>query len=580
MAQLSLAESNVSKPGRMRSAFADRNLVLGLLMVAAIVPFTLGPVAYMFVESFDVANVANPYKFGLDGWADVFGNPRTWSAVVYSFVLAVRVPIAIVVAFVISWLLIRVEIPGRRFIEITLWFGFFLPAVPIVMGWILLLDAHYGLINALLEKLPFVTGPVFSVESIGGIIWVHLALTTVPIMVILLTPAFRQLDSAFEEAADVAGAGTWTALRRITIPLLVPAMLTAFVAALVRSLETFEVEQILGTPAGINVYATRIFTLVNWDPPLFPQAMALSTLFLAILIGLSLFYQRYLIHTGSRPTISGRGVRLHARPKSWWVYLASALVIGYTCFSVILPLIVLVLGSFTKLFGFFFLKDPWTTQHWLSVLGDPRFAQATINSIGLGLAVGIFSILVFALIAWVLVRTDIWGRGTLSMLVWLPWAIPGLVLGLTFLSLLLSVPLFAGLYGSILPLILVLVIKEMPIGVQLLRTSLNQISAELEEAAEVAGAGFLSRFKKVTLPLIAPTLVSVFLLVFASTIRDIGTIILLATPGMQTLSLMMFDFAGSGRFETASVLGVMIAVISLLMTLLAFRIGTRVGISH
>ena len=151
-----------------------------------------------------------------------------------------------------------------------------------------------------LAKLPFVSGPVFSIHSVIGIMWAHLSLTTVPIMVILLTPALRQLDSTFEEAAEISGAGTLTTLFRVTVPLLTPAILTAFLASLIRSLETFEVEQLLGVPAGIFVYATRMFDLINWSPPLFPQAMALASLFLAILLAMALLYQGYLHRSGDR----------------------------------------------------------------------------------------------------------------------------------------------------------------------------------------------------------------------------------------------------------------------------------------
>jgi len=552
---------------------------LGVLLLFAVGTVTLAPVAYVIAASFDVSSIGAPFKFGLVGWTNLFTNKNSLDAIYYSFLLSVRVPIAIVAAFFISWLLIRVQIPGRRLIELSLWFGFFLPVVPIVMGWILLLDVHYGLANALLEKLPFVHGAVFSIYSVPGMIWVHLSLTTVPIMVILLAPAFRQLDAAYEEAADISGAGMAGTLRRVTIPLLIPAIVTAFVAGLIKSLETFEVEQILGTPAKIFVYATRIYDLINWEPPLFPQAMALSSLFLVILLVLAVIYQRYLGRVGDIATIAGKNVQLRPRTThSRWAYAASAVLILYIAVSIFLPLLILILGSFTKLFGFFFMENAWTGAHWREVLGDDRFLHAMLNSILLGTAVGMIGVLLFSLTAWALVRADIWGRGLISVVIWLPWAIPGLVLGVTLLSLMLNVPGLSWLYGTVVPLILALIIKELPMGVQLLRNSLGQVSSELEEAARVSGAGFWAIFRRVTLPLMTPMLMSVFLLIFAGTIRDISTVVLIAAPGLRTLSLLMFDFAVAGHFESASVVGVLIAVISLLITIIAFRIGNRVGI--
>jgi iron(III) transport system permease protein len=569
--------ADLSSIARSR-AFFSRRVIWGvlLLIVVGIVAFL--PVLYVLVASLNLALPHQPYQFGLDGWIEVYSNRKTWGSVLVTFILAARVPIAVVIAFVLCWLLVRVEIPGRRFIEMTLWFGFFLPGIPMTMGWILLLDSNYGLLNVATKKL--IGQSIFSISSIPGIMWVHIALTTVPVMVILLAPAFRQFESAFEEAAEVSGAGIWRTMRCVTIPLLAPALLTAFVASFIRSLETFEIEQIIGAPTGIYVYGTRVYDLVFSDPPRFAQAMAVSSLFLIILFAFAVPYHMYLMRTANQATIAGRGVRLQSGTKPKWVYAVSALVILYVVCTIILPFAVLIAGSFTRLFGFFFLENPWTVNHWVTVLTDQRFFNAAVTSVSLGVSSGIIGIVAFALLAWVLVRTDIWGRGLISLLIWLPWAIPGLVLGLTLLSLILSVPAFTMFNGTIFPLIFALVLKELPVGVQLIRASLAQVSGQLEEAAEVSGAGFLRIFIRVTLPLIAPTLVAVFLLTFAATIRDISTIVLIAAPGLRTLSLVMFDYAASGRFEAGAVLGVIVAAISLVMTVIAFRFGMKVGIGR
>jgi iron(III) transport system permease protein len=287
-----IASVELDAPRFAATLSSDR--ALGALLLLVVGALTLVPVAYVLVESFDVAGTAEPYKFGLSSWIETFSNPRTLNSIGYSILLAVRIPMGIVIAFCVAWLLIRVQVPGHAFIERALWFGFFLPVLPMTMGWILLLDSNYGLLNGLLQRLPFIDGPVFSIYSATGIIWVHLSLSTVPVMVILLAPALRQMDAAIEEAADMCGSHILTTLRRITVPLIAPAVLTAFIFAFIRSLEVFEVEQLLGTPVGIQVYATRIYDLVTWDPPLYPQAMALSALFLAILFGIALAYQHFL----------------------------------------------------------------------------------------------------------------------------------------------------------------------------------------------------------------------------------------------------------------------------------------------
>ena len=574
MASVSHSGSSLNALALAGSSLVKRR-TRGLIIALAIAAVTLAPVLYVFAASFDVAGIGEPYRFGLAGWEEVFSSAKTANAIAYSFILSARVPIAICIALLVAWLLIRVDIPGAKFIEFALWFGFFLPTVPMVMGWTLLLDRNYGLINLALAKLPFVQGPVFATDSVPGIMWLHLATTTVPIMVILLTPAFRQLDAAYEEAAGMAGASSWMTLRRVTLPLLAPAIITAFLAALIRSLETFEVEQIVGTPAGIYVYATRIYDLISWEPPLLTQAMALAALFLLLILMLAIPYQLFLIRSKPSATLSGRGVRLRARVQPWWAWPASIGVLAYVACSIGLPFATLIVGSFAKLFGFFFIEDAWTASHWSAVLLDENFLRSAANSIVLGIGVGTIGLILYSLIAWVLERGNLWGGSLIGIMVWLPWAIPGLVLGLTLLSLLLNLPLISGLYGTIVPLVIALVVKELPLGVQLLRTSVSQVSAELEEAAEVSGADFPYTFRRVTLPLISPMAVSVFILVFAATVRDISTVVLIATPGMRTLSLLMFDFVSSGRLESAAVIGVLIAFLSVGMSLFAYRIGMR-----
>jgi iron(III) transport system permease protein len=552
---------------------ADVALGIAMLLVIGLVTFV--PVVFVLVDSFNIAGTGDGFRWGVDGWIEVFSSPKTLSSIGYSFLLSIRIPIAIAIAFVIAWLLVRVQIPGHKFIERALWFSFFLPLLPLTMGWVLLLDANYGLLNAALRHLPFVHQAVFSIYSVPGIIWVHLSVSTVPIMVILLAPALRHLDASNEEAADMCGAGILTTLRRITIPLIAPAILTAFLAGFIRSLEVFEVEQFLGTPVGIQVYATRIYDLISSEPPLYPQAMALSALFLAILLLLALAYQSYVTRIAGRATITGKGARLQPRTRNGWAYVASAALFLYVCVSIGLPLVVLILGSLNRLFGFFFIANPWTIDHWRQVFVDPAFFNAVMRSIVIGLTAGVGGTLLYALTAWALVRTTMWGRSAMSLLIWLPWAIPGLVLGVTLSSIVLNTPVISVLYGTSVPLVAAMIIKSMPLGVQMLRTALYQVSSEIEEAGQMAGAGFLLIFRRITLPLIAPMCVAVFLLVFMATLSDISTVVLLSSPGSRTLSLLMFEFATSSRPESAAVIGVIIAILSLIITSFAFRIGIR-----
>jgi iron(III) transport system permease protein len=538
----------------------------------------LVPIIYVIGTSFSDTQLGQAWSFSLDPWSRVFDTPKTLSSMLNSFILTIRIPIGIAVAFWFAWLLVRVDIPGRRVIMYCLWFTFFLPILPLTVGWILLANQDYGLLNQMLENLPFVTGPVFNIESIPGILWVHLTLATIPIMVLLLAPALQQLDGAYEEASDMAGARVGTTVRRITARLILPSILVAFVAGLIRALEVFEVERLLGAPAGILVYSTRIYDLIRDIPPDYPQAMALSTLFLVILVGVGVFYQIGIKRSERNATITGKGGRFVPRTRTWRAWLISVFLFTGLAFTVGMPFIVLVLGSFSRLFGFFFLEDPWTVAHWTSVFTSTSFLSATRNTLILATVVSVVGTLLYAVLAAILARSRLWSRGAVSLLVWLPWAIPGVLLGTAFLNLFLNTSVLTPLLQTLTPLIVVLIIASLPLGTHMIRSAVAQISPELEEASEMSGANRLTTFRRITLPLAAPTLLSVLILVFMAAVRDISSTVLLATPGTNTLSLLMFSFATSGRLESAAVVGVVVALMALAITTVAFRLGTRFSI--
>jgi iron(III) transport system permease protein len=551
-------------------------LTAGWLLVAVIALFTLLPIAFVVVGSFNGARAGQPWQWSLQPWADAFRSPRTLESIGYSVLLAMRAPVAVLVGFFIAWLLVRVQIPGKSFIEFALWVAFFLPALPVALGWVLLLDSKYGLINQALMTVPFITQAPFNINSVAGILWVHMTLSTVPIMVILLAPALRQMDATLEQAARVCGSGPFQTLRHVVMPVLAPPLLTAVVAGLIRGLEAFEIEQLLGTPAGIYVYATRVYDLMNVEPPQFPQAMALSTFFLLVLFVLAFVYQLYT-ERRTYVTISGRGASFRAIPSGRWRYVASGLCFTYLAIGIGLPLGLLLLGSCMRLFGFFAISDPYTLAQWQRVFRDPVFLQALRNSLILGFSVAALGILFYSLLAYVIVRSQLAGRRTLSLLTWLPWAVPGILLGVALLWLMLTLPGVKVLYGTMGALILALWIQSMPFGVQMLKTSFGQIAAELEQASRVCGAGWLTTYRRVMLPLVAPMLVSIFILVFITVLRDISTSVLLAGATTRPLSLLMLEFARGGNLESAAVVGVILAAMAIIVALIARKLGLRLG---
>jgi iron(III) transport system permease protein len=202
---------------------------------------TAYPVGLIFLKSFVSSRPGQPATWGLQGWIGAFSDRALFSVLVNTFSLAlVRIAISSVLAIFFAWVVTRTDTPWKGVIEFALWFGFFLPLLPMTMGWILLLDPHYGLINKGLMRLFSLALAPFNIFSYWGIIWCHLAFST-SVRFLLITPAFTSMDAALEEAAQTAGSNRLGILLRITVPILAPAILAATVLGFIKSLESFEV---------------------------------------------------------------------------------------------------------------------------------------------------------------------------------------------------------------------------------------------------------------------------------------------------------------------------------------------------
>jgi iron(III) transport system permease protein len=534
------------------------------------------PVAIIILGSFSEGNPFNDFRASLDPWTRAIDSSQTLRSIGFSFLLCLRVPAGLLISFVVAWYLARNDVFGKRTIMYALWLAFFLPILPATLGWILLLEPNYGLINVAAATWLDLT--VLDIYSLAGITWVHLTLSTIPIMVILIEPAQRAIDTSYEEASTMSGAGTLTTLGRVSMPLVAPTLLTAFIAGVIRTLEAFEVEQVLGVPAGILVYSTRVFNLLRISPPDEPQAMALSTFFLVILFILVLCYRLLLLRAQMAATLTGKGARLRPNARTRGSYAVSALLFVAVAVTVVLPFAMVMVSSFSELFGFFNLEHPWTTAHWSDVLQSPAFASALRQSLVTGAVVALVGTLLYLGLAWFLARNSFRGKSALSLAIWLPWALPGVLLGTAFLLVFLNVPGLRLLYGTAVALIVVLIVQGLPFATHMLEASIGQVSRELEEAALMSGATPLQTVRRITAPIVAPMVASVFIISFMTAMKDVSATVLVATPGTQTLPLLLFGYATSGRLEDASVVAVVTVLIATLMALLATRVGDRAAI--
>lgn len=551
---------------------------LMIILLIVIVGFlVLTPLFLMILNSFQTARPGQPIVWGIDGWIKAFTTPGIVKAMTNTVTLALtRQAIALLIGAFFAWLIARTDIPMKGTLEFFFWLSFFLPALPETMGWILLLDPKYGLMNQGLMSLGVIGQPLFNIYSFWGIVWAHMG-GTVSVKVMLLAPAFRNLDAVLEEASKISGASGVRTFFRIVIPVMMPAILVTTILGVIRSLEAFEIELLLGTPIGLQVYSTKIHELVTWEPPQFAPAMALSTVFLGVLL-MMVALQRKYIGKRSYETITGRGFSIRPTPLGKWRYPAFVLVLLFAVFITLVPTTLLVMGTFMKLFGFFHIADPWTLENWRTTLSDPILLRSLWNTLAIGFGSGLVGVIFYSLIAYVVVKTRHRGRGLLDFLSWLPWSVPGILLGVALLWTFLQTKIFLPIYGTIYILMIAMVIKSMPFGAQMIKSVLIQLGTDLEEASKVCGATWLDTFRRVILPLIMPAMITVALVGFISAARDISTVVLLGSGRSRTLSLLMLDFAAGAEFEKATVVAVIIVALVVGAALCARVLGGQVGV--
>ena len=546
-----------------------------LLLVVGFLVLT--PLALMILNSFQIARPGQPIVWGLEGWVKAFSTPGIIKAITNTFTLAItRQVIALFIGAFFAWLIARTDLPMKGLLEFFFWLSFFLPALPETMGWILLLDPKYGLLNQGLIGLGIVSQPLFNIYSFWGIVWAHMG-GTVSIKVMLLAPAFRNLDAALEESSRISGASGWHTFFHILIPVMMPAILVTTILGIIRALEAFEIELLLGTPIGLQVYSTKIHELVTWEPPQFAPAMALSTVFLGLLLVMVAFQRRYIANR-VYATVTGRGFSIRRTHLGRWRYPAFALVLSFALVITVLPTILLVTGTFMKLFGFFNIAEPWTLDNWRATLNDPVLLRSLWNTLAIGLGSGVIGVLFYSSIAYVIVKTRYRGRWLLDFLSWLPWSIPGILLGVALLWTFLQTKIFLPIYGTIYLLMVAMVIKSMPFGTQMIKSVLMQLGNDLEEASKVCGGTWVDTFRRVIFPLTMPALITVALVGFISAARDISTVVLLGSGKSRTLSLLMLDFAAGAEFEKATVVAVVIVGLVVGAALFARALGGQVGV--
>lgn len=579
---MSIAQADVPASD---ASIAPRLKSLGQwMLLGSLILLVLGPILVVFLESFEVAQPGSPSTLGLENWRETFAapdlGPALWNTMT---IVLTRGALGFLIAIPIAWLIARTDMPGGHWLEFGFWIAFFMPSLAFIQGWVFLLDGQRGLLIYWLRDIPFI-GPWIKanvdVFSYWGIIFVHLMSQNVSTLVVLMALAFRNIDSSLEEAARISGSSKWRTLSTIVLPLSRPALGMMIVLAIIRGMQSYEVEAVLGGPARIEVYSTMVVHMLSRDPPNVASAAVLSTLILGVLVPL-IFLQRWFVGKEQYTTVGSkmRLTRISLGPRLRIV--ACVVVSTFVAIQTLVPFVATLTGSFMKRWGWFHIPEPWTLSRWTDVLSNDQFLDCLRNTLLIGLWSAFGAAAASFLIAYTLIRSRFGAKDTLEFVSWLPWAVPGVLLSLGLVTIVLKFPPLRIFYGSMAILVLSVVLFRFPLNVQLIKSGLMQIHPELEEASVVCGQNSFWTQMRITLPILMPMLVGVGLMTFVAAVNEVSGVVLLASTDMRTLSLLSLDYllGTQPQRESAAVVTIIMLVLCVGVALIARSFGIRLGAS-
>lgn len=544
------------------------------------VAFYVGyPIFLILLNSFNEAVIATTPVYSLLPWKEAFSEPGTFEALYNTFKLTFVTQLwAYPPAIFIAWLLARTNTPWSGAFEYCFWIAFFLPNSANTLGWMFLLDPHIGALNQFYSWLSGVEKGPFNIYSFAGLVWVKLFSNTIAIKIMFLTPAFRRMDAALEEASRMSGASNIGTMLRITVPVMVPTILITFLISMLRIFEGFETELLLGTPWGFYVYSTKIAELARAEPPLANQAAALGSITL-VLLAIFVPFQQKVFSRRHWHTLTGQ-IKPYLIDIGKWQHASFALLVLIQILLLGVPLVCVTLATFMKRFGYFFVPNAWTTEYWAQILTDPMLVEATRNTFLLAGINALLSPMTAVIIAYIIVRTKLPSRRALDFFIWMPSAVPGILSGLGLMWMFLGLPFLRPVYGTIYALVIVTILNQITHGSVIMKAALVQLGPELEEASRMSGAGSLKTIFKVTMPLVSQTMVLLAVMSFMFSAQATASIILLASTETRTLALIALDAIMGGRREVASVVVFLITLLTAGVAMVARWYGLRIGLQQ
>lgn len=548
----------------------DLSLPTFILVALVLVALIFMPMGWLFYFS----AVDKAGNFTLEHFETLFSDDELLQPLILTLIVAFAVAgICVLVAAPMALFVARTDMPFRNLVRLLVMASFVTPPFLGAVAWEILAAPNSGLIN---QVYRMVTGldreaRLVNIYSVPGLV-VAIACYTFPYVFILVANALDRIPTDLEDASAILGGGRWRTARKITVPLVLPAILAGALVAFLQAMNNFGSPAIIALPAGFHTITTRIWALFQYPPqPGLAAAAAFPLLLITVLL---LRTQQAILGRKGYSVVGGKTGAARLLRLGPFKYVAFLLCLAVLLASVILPYIALVLSAFSRRLAISFDPASFSLQHWRFVFEEfSGTGLALKNTLLLGVATATAGTLLTLIVAYMTARRSVPGHRVLGFLATAPLAIPGIVFGVGLFFAYTQPPLV--LYGTLGIMFLAFLTTELPIGYQQFQASFRAVHVELEEASRILGAGRLRTLKAITAPLLWTAVLSTWCFIFIAAIRELSAAVLLFTANTKVLSVLIYDLNETGELGAISVLGITMLLVTFAVIGLANALPRR-----
>lgn len=533
--------------------------VMTLLCYLILITVVILPVFMIIYYAFWDGN-----KIDFQMFFNVLMQKENISAMLNSLTIALfSTVLATIVGVFFAWLLGRSDIPLKGLMKFLFSIPFMIPPFLAAMAWDMMFSGRGGYINRWLMSVFNLANAPFNINSVAGIIVIEVVYYF-PFVYMQVVSALERMDPTLEESARIAGAKQFYVIRRITLPLTIPAISSGMLLVLITSLSNYGIPAMLGFSQNIFTLPTMIVEKMNRAGGSFDgirQATALSIV-LVIAVSLALLLQRKLLAVGRYDIIKGKSMHpaLIKLRKAKYPLLVFSLI--FLALVVLAPLVMILLVSFIKAYGLEFKLENFTLANYQRIfVGNAMVKDSVGNSLFLGFAAGIICLFLGTMLAYVIYKVKPKGGTVLEVLAVLPYSLPGTVMAIGCILAWSGAFFGITLYNTIWIILVAYVARYLSYTLKSSSASLQQVHISLEEASRSCGATHLESLRDITLPLIKPAMVSGFFLVFLPAMRELTTSVLLYGPNSRTLGVAIYQLRINGQIAPAAALSVVTIVL-------------------